>query len=158
MYGENIKTMIIFCRKEQETKEALIELIEKIEKTFILKSDVFLYEKSDRYNTKFITFKVLAVEGEEEREKAYELYAKFINRKAKTNTFFTINALNRLMLSEIGEIDPTYKINWLQYRDKILMLKSAKESDRKYLIMDTIKRYSKIYKDNNIWLFEDYKN
>ena len=38
------------------------------------------------------------------------------------------------------------------------MLKSAKESDRKYLIMDTIKRYSKIYKDNNIWLFEDYKN
>lgn len=102
--------MIIFCNNQTTIND--IKLIAtKIEQTFILKSDIFIYEKISKYTSKFITFKIIATDGEEEREKIQELRAKFINRKARSNTFFTINALNRVILSEIGEIDPTYKID-----------------------------------------------
>ena len=110
MQENQTRTMIIFYRNETQINE-IVETLEDLEKTFILKSDIFLYEKDDRFNSKFITFKLLLVEGEEERDKLYELRIKLINRKAKTNTFFTINALNRISLQEIGEIDPTYRIN-----------------------------------------------
>jgi hypothetical protein len=157
MQENQTRTMIIFYRNETQINE-IVETLEDLEKTFILKSDIFLYEKDDRFNSKFITFKLLLVEGEEERDKLYELRIKLINRKAKTNTFFTINALNRISLQEIGEIDPTYRINWNKYRNRILMLVSDKENkDRKYLVSNKIKKLGRIYKDKECWLIENYE-
>lgn len=45
-----------------------------------------------------------------------------LHRKKATNTLYTINALN-MLVSELngGTIDPTYKVNWEDYRNAILV-------------------------------------
>lgn len=45
-----------------------------------------------------------------------------VHRKKESNTLYTINALNDLIKKlNNGEIDPTYKIEWLNYKNCILL-------------------------------------
>jgi hypothetical protein len=45
-----------------------------------------------------------------------------LHRKKETNTLYTINALNELVKSlNNGIADPSYKINWGDYRNSILL-------------------------------------
>lgn len=45
-----------------------------------------------------------------------------VHRKKESNTLYTINALNDLIKKlNGGVVDPTYKINWQQYRNCILL-------------------------------------
>jgi hypothetical protein len=45
-----------------------------------------------------------------------------INRKKDTNTFYSINALNSLIrVLNNGLLDKTYRIDWPQYRDTLLL-------------------------------------
>jgi len=48
-----------------------------------------------------------------------------VHRKKESNTLYTINALNTL-IKELngGVLDTTYKINWTDYRNCILLTKS----------------------------------
>lgn len=45
-----------------------------------------------------------------------------VHRKKESNTLYTINALNKL-IQELndGKLDPTYKVNWPDYRNCILL-------------------------------------
>lgn len=45
-----------------------------------------------------------------------------IHRKKETNTLYTINSLNRLILHETGVMDPTYQLDWTQYKNSIILL------------------------------------
>lgn len=46
-----------------------------------------------------------------------------VHRKKETNTLYTINALNKLIMSlNDGILDKKYKINWNDYRNSILVL------------------------------------
>lgn len=47
-----------------------------------------------------------------------------VHRKKETNTLYTINALNTL-IRELngGRIDPSYRVNWADYRNCILLTK-----------------------------------
>jgi hypothetical protein len=45
-----------------------------------------------------------------------------VHRKKESNTLYTINALNDLIKKlNNGEIDPTYKIEWQNYRNCVLL-------------------------------------
>lgn len=45
-----------------------------------------------------------------------------VHRKKESNTLYTINALNDLIKKlNNGEIDPTYKIEWHNYRNCVLL-------------------------------------
>ena len=45
-----------------------------------------------------------------------------INRKKESNTFYSINALNSLIfLLNNGILDKSYKVDWLQYADTLLL-------------------------------------
>ena len=45
-----------------------------------------------------------------------------VHRKKESNTLYTINALNKL-IQELngGKLDTSYKVNWLDYRNCILL-------------------------------------
>ncbi len=45
-----------------------------------------------------------------------------IHRKKETNTLYTINSLNRLILHETGIVDTTYQIDWNEYKNSIILL------------------------------------
>ena len=45
-----------------------------------------------------------------------------VHRKKETNTLYTINALNELIKkSNGGVVDTSYKVNWLHYKNSILL-------------------------------------
>jgi len=45
-----------------------------------------------------------------------------VHRKKDTNTLYTINALNELIKSlNGGVVDPRYRINWIHYKNTILL-------------------------------------
>ena len=44
-----------------------------------------------------------------------------VHRKKESNTMYTINALNRLIVDENGELDKSYQINWDKYRNSVIL-------------------------------------
>jgi len=49
-----------------------------------------------------------------------------INKKKETNTYYSINALNALIMAlNNGVLDKTYTINWFDYVDSLLLSSST---------------------------------
>jgi hypothetical protein len=99
------------------TEEALDFLIEDISKAYsIMYNKMFvLFVKST--NEYVITYNV--DQGNVENIPVNTI---LVHRKKETNTLYTINALNDLIKKLNGGIvDPTYRINWPQYRNCILL-------------------------------------
>jgi hypothetical protein len=49
-----------------------------------------------------------------------------VHRKKETNTLYTINALNTLIRSlNGGRLDTTYRVDWQDYRNSILLTKGS---------------------------------
>lgn len=45
-----------------------------------------------------------------------------VHRKKETNTLYTINGLNALIRQvNNGTVDPNYKVNWIDYRNTVLL-------------------------------------
>lgn len=44
-----------------------------------------------------------------------------VHRNYETNTIYTINAINKISIHEIGRIDRNYRINWNSYRNTIIL-------------------------------------
>ena len=44
-----------------------------------------------------------------------------VHRKKESNTMYTINALNRLIVDENGELDKSYQIDWDKYRNSVIL-------------------------------------
>jgi hypothetical protein len=44
-----------------------------------------------------------------------------VHRKKQTNTIYTINAINKLIESRLGYVDKSYKIDWEELRNSVLV-------------------------------------
>ena len=44
-----------------------------------------------------------------------------VHRKKESNTMYTINALNRLIVDENGSMDKTYHVDWEKYRNSVIL-------------------------------------
>lgn len=44
-----------------------------------------------------------------------------IHRKKQTNTLYTLNAMNKLIEEENGQMDNTYVVNWQMYRNSLII-------------------------------------
>lgn len=137
---ENIKTLITFVRHQNldaslETKKQDIQnAIQEVKKSFDVTTDVYVYRRIGKeFDSYFLTYKANIPENQKESPIQN---TRFIHRNPRTNTFFTINAVNRLCLMEIGRVDPEHKINWRKYPDKLLMLKNNIDGDQVLRIYD----------------------
>lgn len=51
-----------------------------------------------------------------------------VHRKKETNTLYTINALNSLIRKlNNGQLDTSYRINWVDYKNTILLTQDSSE-------------------------------
>ena len=105
----------------EETLKAIFELYDLFSrKIFILRLEpskelVISYNIIPNDNTKFIPNTIMT------------------HRKKETNTMYTINALNRLIIDVNGGIlDKTYPITWSNYRNSIILT-----DDDGYKVMKT---------------------
>lgn len=44
-----------------------------------------------------------------------------VHRKKESNTMYTINALNRLIVDENGSLDKSYQVDWEKYRNSVIL-------------------------------------
>ena len=52
-----------------------------------------------------------------------------IHRKKQTNTLFSINSLNQLIKqNNDGKLDFQYKINWIDYRNKLILINTKQNT------------------------------
>lgn len=49
-----------------------------------------------------------------------------IHRKRETNTLYTINAINQIVLEELGYPNSNWIINWKEYRNSLLLTEDFK--------------------------------
>tara|TARA_Y100000310_G_scaffold294187_1_gene324453 strand:- start:180 stop:575 length:396 start_codon:yes stop_codon:yes gene_type:complete len=98
-------------KKIDDTIDAILDIYTVVfDKIFILEGD----SNEDEY---ILTYNVEAGERINRLPNTISLH-----RKKQTNTLYTINALNNLVqLLNDGEIDPTFPIEWENYRNMLLV-------------------------------------
>lgn len=93
----------------------------------ITKDKVFCYKNLDDDSKLVVTFKLETNPGV--RLNLKDLFPNAVTIHKKDTTFYTINALNKLIDNllgdSIGNVDhKTVKINWSEYENKIIMINS----------------------------------
>lgn len=91
----------------------------------IQKNKIFGYKNLDDESKLIITFKLTVQEGKELNLK--ELFPNAIMIHKRGDALYTINALNELIKTQIGDnvgnVDPkSVKIDWSEYQNKFILL------------------------------------
>ena len=105
----------LFCTFTDQ--EGLDSLLEQIQRSYsIMYNKIFvLYVKSnDEY--------VCTYNVDHGNVSGLHVFTIMVHRKKETNTLYTINALNELIKKlNGGVVDTSYKVNWLHYKNSILL-------------------------------------
>ena len=99
-------------------KHSVAETIDTIKENFsILNNKVFLFKSLETKEDALLSYNVIM-----------DSYKKFlpnsimVHQKRETNTIYTINALNELIMNlNNGVLDKTYPIEWERYRNCALL-------------------------------------
>ena len=117
-------------------KHEIDETLNIISRSFsVLNNKVFLLKSTNMQNELMLSYNVL-LDGRKE----FLPGSIMVHRKKETNTIYTINALNDLIISlNNGVLDKKYPIEWERYRDTML---SKKPDGLKILKIQVVRTYS----------------
>jgi hypothetical protein len=117
-------------------KHEIDETINEVENLFsVLNGKIFLLKSTNIQNELMLSYNVLL-----ESRQDFLPGSIMVHRKKETNTIYTINALNELIMNlNNGILDKKYPIEWEKYRDTMLL---KKPDGLKLLKIELIKVYS----------------
>ncbi len=114
-----MKTQLVctFVRKNQ-----IEQTITKITENFkLLNGKIFLLKSLQSENELILSYNIFL-----DSRKDFLPGSILVHRKKETNTIYTINALNELIMNiNNGVLDKKYPIEWERYQDTILLKKST---------------------------------
>ena len=101
--------------------DRLEESIKNIQNSYTLAfNNVYVLENTDDTTQLILTYNVVI--GSLKAQYSPPASTISVHRKKQTNTIYTINALNALIASKNGgQIDRTYKVNWVELKNSILV-------------------------------------
>ena len=101
--------------------DKVTEMVNQIKLSYVLAFDnVYVLENVDDPNQFILTYNIVV--GSLKSPYAPPPSTISVHRKKQTNTIYTINALNALIASKNGgKIDKSYKIDWDELRNSILV-------------------------------------
>ena len=112
-----MKTQLVctFIKKYQ-----IDETLDDIKNEFtVLSNKVFLLRSNEIMNELILSYNVLL-----DSHKEFLPGSILVHRKKETNTIYTINALNELIMNlNNGVLDKKYPIDWENYQDTMLLKK-----------------------------------
>lgn len=99
-------------------KDSVDETLEKIEEAYEIAFDkIFVLQNEEKEDKLFCTYNIDTSVNNSVLPKTIS-----IHRKKKTNTLYTINALNELIKNlNDGVLDKTYQIPWEDYQNSLLV-------------------------------------
>ena len=117
-------------------KHEIDQTIDEIERLFsILNRKIFLLKSTNIQNELMLSYNVVL-----ESRQDFLPGSIMVHRKKETNTIYTINALNELIMNlNNWVLDKKYPIEWEKYRDTMLL---KKPDGLKLLTVELIKVYS----------------
>ncbi len=114
-----MKTQLVctFVRKNQ-----IDQTINKITENFkLLNGKIFLLKSSQSDNELILSYNIVL-----DSRKDFLPGSILVHRKKETNTIYTINALNELIVNiNNGILDKKYPIEWERYQDTMMLKKSS---------------------------------
>ncbi len=101
--------------------DQLEESIKNIQNSYTLAfNNIYVLENTDDNTQLILTYNVVL--GSLKSQYAPPASTISVHRKKQTNTIYTINALNALIASKNGgKMDRTYKVNWDELKNSILV-------------------------------------
>lgn len=101
----------------------------------VLSNKVFLLRSNEIMNELILSYNVLL-----DSHKEFLPGSILVHRKKETNTIYTINALNELIMNlNNGVLDKKYPIDWERYQDTMLL---KKPDGLKLLKIEVVRVYS----------------
>ena len=93
-------------------------VIEEIKSNFsILNNKIFIFKSFEIKNVSILSYNIVM-----DSYKKFLLNSIMVHQKRETNTMYTINALNELIMNlNNGVLDKTYPIEWERYRNCALL-------------------------------------
>ena len=111
-----IKTQLLCTFSTKKDIENNLDFIKKSYK--LAYNYIYVLQNKNVPNDLFVTYNVV-VEGQHPES---ELKTILVHRKKQTNTLYTINALNQLVMEKTGGmLDDKYEVDWEEYRNCILL-------------------------------------
>lgn len=128
-----MKTQLVctFIKKYQ-----IDDTLDDIKNEFtVLSNKVFLLRSNEIMNELILSYNVLL-----DSHKDFLPGSILVHRKKETNTIYTINALNELIINlNNGVLDKKYPIDWERYQDTMLL---KKPDGLKLLKIEVVRVYS----------------
>jgi hypothetical protein len=101
------------------TIEKLEEIVNQIDDTYDLAFDsIYVLKNVDNENQLILTYNII---GDHQKLKDAPENTISVHRKKHTNTIYTINAINKLIIQKIGRLDTTYNIDWKELENCVLV-------------------------------------
>lgn len=124
----------LVCTFVQNNK--IDQTLQRISESFdVLNDKVFLLKSVDLENEMVLSYNIII-----DSRKEFLPNSILVHRKKETNTIYTINALNNLIMSlNNGILDKKYPIDWEKYRNTML---SKKPDGVKIIKMQVVKMYT----------------
>jgi hypothetical protein len=111
-----IKTQLLCTFSTKKDIENNLDFIKKSYK--LAYNYIYVLQNKNVPNDLFVTYNVVV----EEQHPESELKTILVHRKKQTNTLYTINALNQLIMEKTGGmLDDKYEVDWEEYRNCILL-------------------------------------
>lgn len=113
--------------------------LNKLKSKNLLNNKVFILRNSESTNKLILTYNVLIEDDSKINFNDFLNKTVSLHRKRDTNTLYTLNALNELILLENnGKKDPKFSINWIQYKNCILVISNKNKLLKIKTILDSI--------------------
>jgi len=101
---------------EDDVEETLSDIQNHYDVIF---GKIFVLQDKENPDDLFCTYNIEKRQEEHKRNRLDKTIS--IHRKKETNTIYTINALNSLIIMLNGRIDETYPVPWENYQNEILL-------------------------------------
>lgn len=101
-------------------KKDVDDTLEEIQEHYdIIFDKIFILQNKDDSDELFFTYNIDKDSGQQRGMRMDKTIS--VHRKKHTNTIYTINALNSLIIMLNGSIDETYPVPWEEYKNQILL-------------------------------------
>lgn len=117
-------------------KNEIDSSVDEIQELFsVLNGKIFLLRAVNVQNELMLSYNVLM-----DTKKDFLQGSIMVHRKKETNTIYTINALNELIMNlNNGVLDKTFPINWENYKNSVIL---KKPEGLKILEVELVKVYN----------------
>lgn len=117
-------------------KNEIDSSVDEIQELFsVLNGKIFLLRAVNVQNELMLSYNVLM-----DTKKNFLPGSIMVHRKKETNTIYTINALNELIMNlNNGVLDKTFPINWENYKNSVIL---KKPEGLKILEVELVKVYN----------------